>query len=329
MRVLAFTAIVSLVTGMAFGLAPALLISKTNLAESLKEGRRGATASVQTNRMRSVLVVAEVALALVLLVGAGLLINSFVRLQQVAPGFDAAQTLTFNVAPSAARTSTPQHIGRLLPELTARLKRCPAWSMPAWCFSCRSAAAAPPPAWRSRAARAIPRIGRWSSSIWPAPGYFKTMGIPVIVRRDFTERDDLSAPPVLIVNEALARQYFPTRIRSASASRRVLDDTGARRRLRHARDRRRGGRREAQTLQGAAQPEIYFAQSQMPMSAMTVVVRAPAIRGRCSGRCAAWCSRWTQNARVRTSARWKRCSIARWRRRASTRLLLGCSRRSP
>ena len=87
MRVLAFTAIVSLVTRPS-GSCPALLISKTNLAESLKEGRRGATASVQTNRMRSVLVVAEVALALVLLVGAGLLINSFVRLQQVAPGFD-------------------------------------------------------------------------------------------------------------------------------------------------------------------------------------------------------------------------------------------------
>ena len=121
-RVLGFTALISVATGIIFGLAPALLIANTNLAESLKEGRRGATASVQTNRTRSLLVVAEVALALVLLIGAGLLINSFVRLQQVAPGFDPSQTLAFNVAPSASRTSTPQQIGEFYRELIAQLK---------------------------------------------------------------------------------------------------------------------------------------------------------------------------------------------------------------
>ena len=275
MRVLAFTAIVSLVTGVAFGLVPAVLISKTNLAESLKEGRRGATASVQTNRMRSVLVVAEVALALVLLVGAGLLINSFVRLQQVAPGFDAAQTLTFNVAPSAARTSTPQHIADFYQELTARLKALPRVVDASVVFQL--------PLSGSGATTSVEIEGSPSNSAdrpmvlihMAAPGYFKTMGIPVKRGRDFTERDTLSAPPVLIVNEALARQHFPNedpigkRMAPGFSTIPVRDDdSGMREIVGVVADVKHG------SLQGAAQPEIYFAQSQMPMSAMTVVVRA-------------------------------------------------------
>jgi putative ABC transport system permease protein len=107
-RVLAFTAWVSLATGVAFGLAPALIISKTNLAESLKQGGRGG--SVRTNHTRSLLVVVEIALALVLLVGAGLLLQSFLRLQQVALGFDPHNVLTFNVAMSVDRTTSPPQI---------------------------------------------------------------------------------------------------------------------------------------------------------------------------------------------------------------------------
>jgi len=275
MRVLAFTAIVSLVTGVAFGLVPALLISKTNLAESLKEGRRGATASVQTNRTRSVLVVAEVALALVLLVGAGLLINSFVRLQQVAPGFDAAQTLTFNVAPSAARTSAPQHIADFYQALTERLKALPRVVDASVVFQL--------PLSGSGATTSVEIEGSPGNSAdrpmvllhIAAPGYFKTMGIPVKRGRDFTERDTLSAPPVLIVNEALARQHFPNedpigkRMAPGFSTIPVRDDdSGMREIVGVVADVKHG------SLQGAAQPEIYFAQSQMPMSAMTVVVRA-------------------------------------------------------
>jgi len=108
-----------------------------------------------------------------------------------------------------------------------------------------------------------------------APGYFKTMGIPVKRGRDFTERDTLSAPPVLIVNEALARQYFPNedpigkRMAPGFSTIPVRDDdSGMREIVGVVADVKHG------SLQGAAQPEIYFAQSQMPMSAMTVVVRA-------------------------------------------------------
>ena len=125
-RVLAFTALVSLATGIAFGLAPALIISRTNLAESLKEGGRGSTGSLQTNRARRLLVVVEIALALVLLVGAGLLIQSLVRLQQVAPGFDPRNVLTFNVAMSVDSTTGPSRIADFYRQLTGRLKALPA-----------------------------------------------------------------------------------------------------------------------------------------------------------------------------------------------------------
>jgi putative ABC transport system permease protein len=274
MRVLAFTALISAATGIAFGLVPALLTSKANLAESLKEGRRGATASVQANRARSALVIAEVALALVLLVGAGLLINSFVRLQQVAPGFDPQRVLAVNVAPSAGRTSSPQQIADFYRELVAQLKVLPSVVNASVVFQLPLAGSA---ATTSVAieGRVDHPADRPSVVIHAAgPDYFQTMGIPVVKGRNFTERDDLDAAPVLIVNEALARQYFPNqdpigkRLAPGFSTVPVHDDDNGMREIvgvvadvKH------------RSLQGAPQPEIYFAQSQMPMSAMTVVIR--------------------------------------------------------
>ncbi len=160
------------------------------------------------------------------------------------------------------------------------------------------------------------------------PDYFRTMGIPVVRGRDFTERDDLNAPPVLIVNEALARQYFPNedpigkRIAPGFSTLHVRDDdTGMREVVGVVADVKH------QNLQGPPQPEIYFAQSQMPMSAMTVVVRAAGDPARCSGRCAASSSRSTGTRRSTASGRSRRSSIARWPRRASTRCCSGCSPR--
>ncbi len=273
-RVLGFTALISLATGIIFGLAPALLIANTNLAESLKEGRRGATASVRTNRTRNLLVVAEVALALVLLVGAGLLVNSFVRLQQVAPGFDPSRTLAFNVAPSASRTATPQQIGEFYRELIAQLKALPGVVNASMVFQLPLAGSGATTSIEI-AGRAVAPADRPSVVIHTAgPEYFKTMGIPIVRGRDFTERDDLSAPPVLIVNEALARQVFPNedpigkRVAPGFSTVPVRDDESGMREIvgvvadvKH------------RSLQGATAPEIYFAQSQMPMSAMTVVTR--------------------------------------------------------
>jgi putative ABC transport system permease protein len=274
LRVLGFTALISLATGLIFGLAPALLIANTNLAESLKEGRRGATAGVQTSRTRNLLVVAEVALALVLLVGAGLLINSFVRLQRVAPGFDPGQTLAFNVAPSAGRTSTPEQIGEFYRALTSRIKVLPGVVNASTVFQLPLAGSGASTS-IVVAGRPNPSANRPSVVIHMAgPEYFRTMGIPIVRGRDFTERDDLNAPPVLIINEALARQYFPNedpigkRVAPGFSTLPVRDDESGMREIvgvvadvKH------------QTLQAAPQPEIYFAQSQMPMAAMTMVVR--------------------------------------------------------
>jgi putative ABC transport system permease protein len=276
-RVLAFTALVSVATGMVFGLAPGLLISRTNLAESLKEGRRGATTGVQANRTRSLLVVAEVALALVLLVGAGLLINSFVRLQQVAPGFDPARTLTFNVAPSADRTRNPQQIADFYQELARRLKALPQVDNASVVFQL--------PLGGTAANTSVAIDGRPSDPgdrptailQMAGPEYFRTMGIPIVRGREFTERDNLSSAPVLIINETLARRYFPSedpigkRIAPGFSTLPVSDDeSGMREVVGVAADVKH------QNLQGLPQPEIYFAQLQMPMSAMTVVVRTAA-----------------------------------------------------
>ena len=274
-RVLAFTALVSLATGIAFGLAPALLVSKTNLAESLQEGRRGATASVQTTRMRNLLVIAEVAVALVLLVGAGLLVNSFVRLQQVAPGFDPGQALTFNVAPSADRTTDPSQIAGFYRELTERLQVLPRVVNASVIFQLPLGGRAASTSVAIEGRPVDPGDRPTAVIQMAGPEYFRTMGIPLVKGREFTDRDDLGAPPVLIINEAMARQHFPNedpigkRIAPGFSTVPVSEnDTGMREVVGIVADVKH------QSLQGPPQPEIYFAQAQMPMAAMTVVVRA-------------------------------------------------------
>jgi putative ABC transport system permease protein len=273
-RVLAFTGLISLATGLAFGLAPALVISGTNLAESLKEGARGATASRHTNRTRGLLVIVEVALALVLLVGAGLLIQSFVRLQRVALGFDPRDVLTFNVAMSADSNTTPQQIAEFYRQLAGRLRALPGVVNASVVFQL--------PLSGSGATTGLTIEGQ---PVHPSdrpdgvihmvdPEYFRTLGIPVVKGRAFTERDDLNSAPVLIINDALARQHFPNedpigkRIAPGFSTVPVSEETGMREIVGVVADVKH------QNLQGPAQPEIYFAQAQMPMSAMTVVIRA-------------------------------------------------------
>ncbi|HEX8184768.1 MAG TPA: ABC transporter permease [Blastocatellia bacterium] len=208
--VLYFTLAVSLLTGLIFGLAPALQSSRLDLNESLKEGGRGSTEGARRNRVRRLLVVAEMALALVLLIGGGLMIRSFARVQAIDPGFNPHNVLTFVVSLAGSQHSTrPQRLA-FFDQLLNRIEALPSvesasainhlplagdiWGLG---FTIEGRPVPPP---EERLA-AVYRIVR--------PGYFKTMGAAIIKGRDFSERDRNDSPAVVIINESLARRHWP------------------------------------------------------------------------------------------------------------------------
>jgi len=207
-RVLAFTLVISLVTGVLFGLVPAVHSSKTDLAESLKEGGRGSGDASRGNWLRGVLVVVEVAVAVVLLVGAGLLIQSLRRLQQVNPGFNSHNVLTFSLSLPEVKYKSEQQV-EFYRQLKERIEALP---------GVRSASGVMPlPLGGDRMrvtfeteGRPIPKGELPATEIRTiGVDYFKTMGIPLIKGRDFNERDVKKSPQVIIVNEAFANQFFP------------------------------------------------------------------------------------------------------------------------
>ena len=123
--VLGFTLAVSLVTGLVFGLVPAMQSSKSDLNESLKEGGRGGSAGARRNRIRGLLVVAEIALSLVLLIGGGLMIKSFIRLEQVNPGFDARDVLTMRLSLPAAQYPDGRRRAAFFQQVIQRIQSLP------------------------------------------------------------------------------------------------------------------------------------------------------------------------------------------------------------
>jgi putative ABC transport system permease protein len=207
-RVLGFTLVVSLLTGIIFGLVPALHSSKTQLTETLKEGGRGSGEGARRNRIRGVLVVSELAIAVVLLVGAGLLIQSLWRLRQVSPGFNSQSVLTFVVSLPEVKYPSEKQVqfyrdlkGRIesLPDVNSASATIPL-PLSGELFSISFETEGRPIAKGDQPSADFFSIGL---------GYFKTMGIPQIKGRDFTERDDAKAPGVIIVNQAFARKFFP------------------------------------------------------------------------------------------------------------------------
>jgi putative ABC transport system permease protein len=207
-RVAGFTALVSLATGLVFGLAPALRASRAPLNDGLKEGGR-AGGGVHGFAGRA-LVVSEVALSLVLLIAAGLLIHSFTRLQDVAPGFDSSRLLTFRLSLSESRYTTFEKGQSFFDEFFTGLRRSP---------GVRAVAAI----------NALPFSGLGGSRTFHiegreekrpedqteeqlrivTDGYFAAMGIPIVAGREFSDRDALNQPRVAVVNGAMAKKHWP------------------------------------------------------------------------------------------------------------------------
>jgi len=204
-----FTLSVSMAAGAVSGLAPALAASKTDLVSTLKEGARGARTGVGRNRLRQGLVVAEVALALVVLIGAGLLVGSFARLTAVKPGFDPNNLMTMWIALTGERYGTVTANTRFIKELTASLEALPGARGVAISddFPIQGTDTRDYPEIEGRGAAPEDRtlVGHHAIN----PRYFEAMRVPLVKGRAFTERDDASAPPVVIINEAMANRVWP------------------------------------------------------------------------------------------------------------------------
>lgn len=208
-RVLAFTVGIALLTAVLFGLAPALHLARTDLAATLKDaGGRGTTGS-RGARTRGLLVISEVALALVLLVGATLLVRTFAELRQVQPGFDPHNVLTLQTSLAGERYAVSRNMELLIKQVTERIDALPGVLASATAISLPTQGSVDLPF----RIEGRPLSGdaqyhgdeQWRCVSWE---YFKVFSIPLIRGRTFTDRDGSSAPSVVVINSALANKYF-------------------------------------------------------------------------------------------------------------------------
>jgi putative ABC transport system permease protein len=209
-RVLGWTAFVSLMSGIVFGLAPALQSSRLSLNEALKEGGRGVTESPGRRHWRNLLVVTELALAVMLLIGAGLLVKSFWRLQRVDPGVNTERVLTMRLALRGQRYPDAQQVVAFYPRLLERVQALSGVSSAALsnCLPPDSTEGSDDFTIEGRpiVADQIPPI---AYTIRVSPDYFRTFGIPLSRGRYFTTADSANAPLAAIISETMARQFFP------------------------------------------------------------------------------------------------------------------------
>ncbi|HJQ25164.1 MAG TPA: ABC transporter permease [Blastocatellia bacterium] len=270
LRVLGFTLLVSILTGMLFGLVPALHSSKTDLNESLKEGGRGTSEGGRRMSLRGALVTAEVAIAVVLLVSAGLLIQSLWRLQRVDPGINPHNVMTFQLGVPEVKYNAEKQ-AEFFRQLQARLGALPGVEA--------ASAVMPLPLSNSNMSISFEVEGRPTaagqrpSSAFRTVSldYFRAMGVRFVRGRDFSERDGYNGPPVIIVNEEFVDKYFPgedpigKRIRPGISTtaggpkwREIIGVVGN---VRH------------RALNRDFTPEYYVPAPQVPLDSLTLVVK--------------------------------------------------------
>jgi putative ABC transport system permease protein len=208
-RVLLFMAAISVVTGILFGIFPALHLSRTNVNQTLRDEGRGSTGGHSSMQLRGLLVVGQVTLSLILLIAAGLLIRSFSRLLHVDPGFDPQNVLTMNISLPTVKYADAQKQVAFFDDLLRRVSALP---------GVRSAAIS----------ASLPLIPKRITPVLPegqpevalaerpfiiieaiSPDWFKTLHVPLLAGREFTDADKAGSPNVVIVNRTLARRYWP------------------------------------------------------------------------------------------------------------------------
>jgi len=272
LSVLAMTFGVAVVTGILFGLVPALVSAKPELTEALKEGGRGSTGSAHRNRLRNALIVVETVLALVLLIGAGSLVKSFVRLQNVSPGFNPHNVLTAEISlPVEKYPRDPRGLAviNFYNEAERRIKNIPGVQHAAFTV------VLPLSGSNTDSSFIIEGQDPKMTGAYPdeeirdiTPDYFRVLETPLLKGRFFTEADTADSPPVVIVNQAFVKKYF--RDGEALGKRISRDDTnpkwativGVVADIKH-----RG-------LDMEAQPEYYLPHTQGPDREMILAVRS-------------------------------------------------------
>ncbi len=259
---LGFVFAISSLTALCFGLLPAYQATKSNLNRALKEGGRGATYG---QGLRGALVVAEIALALILLVGSGLLVRSLIRMQNVTLGFNPEKLLTLRVSLLDAKYPERQQVAAYYQQTLARIASLPG--------VLSAAVVSNPPLikWNNfRVSFAIEgrpnEPGRAPTAQYSliSPGYFRTMEIPLVKGRAFTERDTWDAPQVTIINEQFARRFFADSEplgKKIAVGRTTREIVGVAADIKHS------------SLAGDEQGGIFVPHAQNPRGTITMVVR--------------------------------------------------------
>jgi putative ABC transport system permease protein len=283
-RVFGFTLGVSLLTGFTFGFAPALHISRADVQEAMKENARGTAGSARHTRLRHALIVAEVALSVVLLAGAGLLFRSFMRLQAVDAGFTPQQVLTARLSPAGPQFDEDSAVVTFYEQVLDRARAIPGVDS-AGVINTLPLSGGPTVAFRVEG-RPIQPVDKWIPTNFRSVSadYFRAMNIPVLQGRTFTPEDRAGAPRKLMINQALARRDFPDE-----------DPVGKRITLGNTDENNQPiwfeivgltANVRSIELREEAPPELYFSAQQIPFQNMAIVVRstvepesvAPALR---------------------------------------------------